>query len=69
MMSSPSQAARDCLLIDHKIRLLQDQRGSDDTDINHLQALYDKLTSAWGSAIAAVPSYLPQLKRRLVLVA
>lgn len=58
---------RQALVIEKKIRLLQEQR-PDDPELPESETLYDKLTSLWGQAIAATPSFLPKLRRRLVIV-
>src|SRR4051812_7654651 len=76
MLPSPSKAMRQCLVTDHQIRLLQEARREEpnldrqtwiDIQIDRAQALYDDLTSLWGQAIAATPTFLPRLRRRLVV--
>ena len=61
--SLPSQAARDALITQHRISLLQEHR-PDDVDLGLLESLYVRLSSLWGQAIAAAPDYLPKLSRR-----
>lgn len=56
-----------CLVLDKKIRLLQ-EINPESPELDSTQSLYDEMTSLWGQAIAASKTFLPRLRRRLVLV-